>query len=762
MLRGMPRLPAGKGRTRPRSSEGQRTPTAPTIGRLEDAVLPQSAEAGHVSTGGAELVRAAEHRYRTLVEQLPIVTYVDSSEDPAARPLYLSPQVQALLGYSADEWLSTPGLYEGSLHPDDRERVIAERSRAFERREPLSSEYRLTSVDGRTVWVLDESVLIEATDGHPSFRQGFAVDITSRKLAEEAAYAADLRFRTLVEQLPVAIYIDAIDDTSSNLYSSPQIEAMFGYSPEEWVSDPELFVRALHDDDRERVLAAHERAHQGDLLCLDYRIVAEDGRVVWVHDEAQVIHDEEGHPVALQGFLMDISARRDAEERLRYQAFHDSLTGLANRSLFRDRVEHALDLSASGKSDLAVLFLDIDDFKGVNDRLGHAAGDLLLCEIAARLRAALPASMTIARLGGDEFAVLIEGSHAPASDAAKAAERLLETLKTPFWISGHEFRVTTSIGIAVGGDGDELLRAADIAMYRAKAEGKAHYAFYAATMDDVVLGRLELVADLRSARIEENFVLHYQPVVDLRTGSIVGVEALIRWNHAVRGLVAPADFVPVAEESGLIVPIGRWAFAEACRQAAHWRRALPGAADLTMSVNVSALQLQQPDFVHEVGAALDDAALDPRALVLELTEHVLAHDEDAARRVLEAVKAAGVGLALDDFGTGYSSLSLLESLPFDSLKLDRSFVQRLDPVVDPELPGARVNRATLVRAIADLARAIGLTVTAEGIQTAHHLTELRRLGYEYGQGYFFARPLEPRLLEVLLRDGLQTFREKAA
>ena len=746
-------------------ADGTEFPVELAISRLElegpplfTACVRDTSERKHIE----ELAGAAEHRYRTLVEQLPLVTYVDSCDDDVAGPLYLSPQVKQVLGYTAEEWLTTVGLYEQSLHPDDRERVLRERAVAFARGERLSSEYRLIAADGGAVWVLDESVLIAAEDGHTSFRQGFAVDITARKQAEEAACAAELRYRTLVEQLPVAIYIDAIDEASSNCYSSPQIEAMLGYSPEQWRADPEFFVRVLHDDDRERVLAAHERAHQGDVLCLEYRIIARDGGTVWVHDEAQVIHDEAGRPVALQGFLMDITTRRDAEDRLRYQAFHDSLTGLANRSLFRDRVEHALDLAGGDDSELAVLFLDIDDFKGVNDRLGHAAGDLLLCEIATRLRAALPASMTIARLGGDEFAVLIEGSHAPVAAAAEAAEQLLETLRAPFWVSGHELRVTTSVGIAVGGDGDELLRAADIAMYRAKAEGKAHFAFYAATMDDAVLGRLELVAELRSARIEEEFVLHYQPMVALRSGAIVGVEALLRWNHPTRGLVAPADFVAVAEECGLIVPIGRWALAEACRQAAHWRRELPGAAKLAMSVNISALQLQQSDFVDEVGAALNDAALDPRALVLEMTERVLVHDEHAARRVLEAVKETGVQVALDDFGTGYSSLSLLESLPVDSLKIDRSFVQRLGLVLDPALSGAKVDRASLVRAIADLGRAIGLTVVAEGIETAHQLSELRRFGYEYGQGFYFARPLTPRLFEALVRDGLELFREKAA
>jgi EAL domain-containing protein (putative c-di-GMP-specific phosphodiesterase class I) len=307
--------------------------------------------------------------------------------------------------------------------------------------------------------------------------------------------------------------------------------------------------------------------------------------------------------------------------------------------------------------------------------------------------------------------------------------------------------VTTSVGIALGSDVDQLFRRADVAMYRAKSAGKAQYALYAPWMDDAVLGRLELLGELRQARPGEDFLLHYQPVLDLASRRVVGVEALLRWCHPTRGIVQPADFIPIAEESGLIVQLGRWVLEQACRQVAGWRDATPGGRELTVSVNVSARQLQQPDFVHDVRVALDAAALDPRRLVLEITENVVIGDHVVVGEMLEALQLMGVRLALDDFGMGYSSLSMLEALPLDALKLDRMFVGRL---------GASSSSAPLVQAIADLGAALRLDVVAEGIENERQVAELRRLGVSRGQGSYFANALEPWQVEQLLREGATT------
>jgi diguanylate cyclase (GGDEF)-like protein/PAS domain S-box-containing protein len=550
------------------------------------------------------------------------------------------------------------------------------------------------------------------------------------------------RFRALVEQLPLSVYIDRLDDVSSNVYTSPQIEQMLGYSVAEWVENHDLFVEILHHEDRERVLAAHQRTHAtGEPLFIEYRLRTRDGRWVWVQDEARVVSDASGS--VLQGYLLDITARRDAEEQLRHQAFHDALTGLANRALFTNRVEHALVLrSRMERSEVAVLFLDLDDFKGVNDTLGHAAGDTLLRGVGVRLRESLAPSHTVARLGGDEFAILIEEVAGPAS-AVDAAERVVAALQKPFELEGREVFVSASVGIAMGTVADDLLRAADVAMYRAKASGKAQYVVYLPTMAEDLVGRLELVAELRRARREE-FVVHYQPLVDLETRAVVGVEALVRWAHPTRGLLPPGDFIALAEETGRIVDIGAWVLTEACAQVASWRAATPGAAELTLNVNVSTRQVRPGVLVECVRAALEESGLPPDALTLELTESVLARRHEELRAVLTDVAALGVRLALDDFGTGYSSLSLLQDLPVHTLKVDRSFVSALDE---------DATRQGFVQAIVDLAHTLDVALVAEGMETAAETTELKRLGCQAGQGFHFAPPLDPTAVGELLGAG---------
>jgi diguanylate cyclase (GGDEF)-like protein/PAS domain S-box-containing protein len=561
---------------------------------------------------------------------------------------------------------------------------------------------------------------------------------------EPTAAATDAvgRFRSLVEQLPLSVYIDRLDDVSSNVYTSPQIEDMLGYTVVEWVENHDLFVEILHPEDRERVLAAHQRTHAtGEPLFIEYRLRTRDGRWVWVQDEARVVTDANGS--VLQGYLLDVTARHDAEEQLRHQAFHDALTGLANRALFTNRVEHALVLrSELARAEVAVLFLDLDDFKGVNDTLGHAAGDTLLRGVGVRLRETLSPSYTVARLGGDEFAVLIEEVAGPAS-ALDAAERIVTTLLKPFEIEGREVFVSASVGIALGTVADDLLRAADVAMYRAKASGKSQHVMYMPTMAEDFVGRLELVAELRRARREE-FVVHYQPVVDLESHAVVGVEALVRWAHPTRGLLPPGEFIALAEETGKIVDIGAWVLAEACAQVARWRAETPGSAELTLNVNVSTRQVRPGVLVNAVRSALADSGLPPEALTLELTESVLARRHEELRAVLTDVAALGVRLALDDFGTGYSSLSLLQDLPVHTLKVDRSFVSALDE---------DATRQGFVQAIVDLAHTLDVALVAEGMETAAETSELRRLGCQAGQGFHFAPPLGADEVGELLGAG---------
>jgi diguanylate cyclase (GGDEF)-like protein len=433
-----------------------------------------------------------------------------------------------------------------------------------------------------------------------------------------------------------------------------------------------------------------------------------------------------------------------AVEEMRHLAYHDSLTGLPNRTMFTEHLERALARARRGGSRVTVLFLDLDRFKMVNDSLGHAAGDHLLVAVGDRLRRALRATDVAARLGGDEFAVLAEDSE-DESDADAVAERILEALREPIILHGRELSVTASVGVAVsgGGEGDaaSLLRNADLAMYRAKVDGLGRYLVFEQQMHTVLSQRVELETNLRRAIAADEFVVHYQPIVSLDAGDIVGVEALVRWSRDGEVLVSPADFIPVAEEMGLIVPIGRWVLRESMRQVRCWQEQHPGLQRLGLSVNISARQLRQPELVDDVVEALRATRFDPSCLMLEITETALLSDTSRALETLDDLRALGIRLALDDFGTGYSSLSYLREFPIDAIKIDKSFVAGITR-------GSQ--EAAVARAVIELGRTLNIDTIAEGVEGAHQLDELRNLRCDFGQGYHFARPLPAAEMEPLL------------
>ena len=425
------------------------------------------------------------------------------------------------------------------------------------------------------------------------------------------------RYRALVEQLPLVVYVDALDELSSNIFTSQQIEPLLGYSVAEWRDDPDLFVRTLHPEDRERVLAAHARTHQThEPLSIEYRLLGHDGRVIHVRDEGVIVLDDEGEPLYLQGYLLDVTAERELQEQLRMQALFDPLTGLANRAFFHEQLENAVSIRKEGDHQTALVFIDLNEFKQINDQYGHSVGDEVLAVLGDRLRQVIRAGDSVARLGGDEFVILLTSVAEPA-EAAIVAERLLEQITKPIDVSGRQLSLTASVGIAVGGSAAELLKQADAAMYRAKANGDADYAFYDDELDQAALNRFKRLAELREAIERKEFTLAYQPVVNLDPFEVVGLEALLRWQHPHAGEIAPLDFIPLAEESGLIVPIGRWVLQEACFYAARLRSLL--GRELGISVNVSARQLQHPEFVEHVERALGRADLPAHLLTLELT-----------------------------------------------------------------------------------------------------------------------------------------------
>jgi diguanylate cyclase (GGDEF)-like protein len=430
-------------------------------------------------------------------------------------------------------------------------------------------------------------------------------------------------------------------------------------------------------------------------------------------------------------------------DQLARQAFHDPLTSLPNRALFMDRLAHALARTEGRSERVAVLFLDLDRFKVINDSLGHGVGDQLLIEVSRRLRACLRPEHTLARLGGDEFGMLLEDVQ-DVSTATSMAERIAAQFQTPFSYEGREVFITVSVGIEFGRSGqagpEEILRYADLAMYQAKTNGKARYEVFDRSTNDQALQRLDLELDLRGAVTRQEFTVHYQPVVMVESGRVAEVEALVRWQHPERGLLSPDRFIGLAEETGLIVPIGQWVLAEACHRARAWQREFPGQPPLVMSVNLSARQLQQPNLVEEIAAALRESGLDPASLKLEITESVVMQDAPSTLAKLHALKDLGIQLAIDDFGTGYSSLGYLKRFPVDTLKIDRSFVKAI---------GDDAEDMVIVRAVVEVARSLRLSVTAEGIETAEQLARLRALGCERGQGYYFARPLAADPLRAL-------------
>ncbi len=430
-------------------------------------------------------------------------------------------------------------------------------------------------------------------------------------------------------------------------------------------------------------------------------------------------------------------------EQVRHQAFHDPLTRLANRTLFRDRLDHALSRALRGLGSVAVLFVDLDDFKTVNDSRGHTVGDALLVAAGERLVSVLRPGDTVARLGGDEFAVLVEDV-GDAREAIVPAERILAAFSVPFVVGGAELFVGASIGIAIGAAGerttDELLRNADFAMYQAKSLGKGRHAMFEPRMRDAAVERVELATMLRHALDREEFTLHYQPIVDLRTGATRGVEALIRWQHPERGLLMPGAFIGIAEETGLIVPIGRWVLRQACRQARQWQDRYPSDPPLTMSVNLSPRQFTDPRLVTGIAEALRDADLEPESLTLEITESVLVGDGDSTVEKLRQIRSLGVRLAIDDFGTGYSSLSYLQRFPIDILKIDRAFVEAIG---QPE-------GNALVRSIVDIGRTLHLKTVAEGVEHPDQPGQLVELDCDLGQGYLMNRPQDASAIDAYL------------
>jgi diguanylate cyclase (GGDEF)-like protein/PAS domain S-box-containing protein len=574
----------------------------------------------------------------------------------------------------------------------------------------------------------------------------------NRRLQEQAAterlllidlQRSEERFRSLVRNASDGVVVLSEDGLIK--YESPAVERILGRRVDAGIGQPA--TADIHPGDRPAVQRrlADVAVASGTEVAIEYRAQHADGSWRTLEAIAKNLLDDPAVGGVVVNFR-DITERKVLEDQLRHQAFHDVLTRLANRSLFHDRLAHALARAARGGRPTAVLYLDIDDFKFVNDRFGHATGDRLLVAIAERLQSATRAADTVARLGGDEFAIIVEDTE--AAQAAQAAGRILETLAPAFGLGDHEVLVRASIGIAIQSgddtDADELLRRADIAMYAAKARGGDGHVIYEAELYDATVARMELKADLRGALARGELRVVYQPIVDIDSGAIIGTEALMRWDHPARGPIPPVEFIPLAEEGGLILELGRWILDTACRQTRAWQDET-GRPNLTICVNLSGRQIVDAGLVRDVERVLAASRLDPHSLTLEITESVLVQEVEASVSVFRALKALGIRLAIDDFGTGYSSLSYLRQFPIDILKIDRSFVASLDGTHDS---------SALVRSIINLSSTLRLETVAEGIETSEQRQVLLALGARSGQGYLFARPMDPDTLgDALVREA---------
>jgi diguanylate cyclase (GGDEF)-like protein/PAS domain S-box-containing protein len=694
------------------------------------------------SGGGEDRLRELELRYRGIIDQLPAVLYVDSVIE--SEPMMdVSPSVIDLLGISREEFLSRPNAWVETIHPEDLDSVIAESDRSNLTGEPFRMEYRVVHPDGHMVWVREDAVLIADEDGEPLHWLGLMLDVTEMIRTQAELHETKTKYGALVEQIPAIVYVDVADDNMSTTYVSPQIEEILGYSQQEYIEDPQLWENILHPDDREEAMATYLRGREsGGPFVFEYRLLARNGRTVWFRDSAIVLTDAHGRAEHIQGVMLDITDGKLAEERIAFLAYHDRVTGLPNRTMFDELL--GLSLARAKRHDLGVVvvMVDLDDFKLVNDSLGHEAGNGLLVQFAQRLTDATRETDLVARPGGDEFLLLLSdldrtragpGGHESVSVAAESvALRIQEALRSPFTVGDTELYITASLGISQfpedASDSPTLLKNAETAMFRSKRSGPGGYVLHAKDDADSIV-RLSMSTRLRRAVEQEQWMLHYQPLIDLATAHMFGVEALIRWPEPNGGLVPPGDFIPLAEEMGLIEAIGAWVIDEVCRQDRVWREQ---GLELDISFNLSPRQLWQEGIADRIVAPILGSGMDPTRVTVEITESTAMTNPDRTLGILHELHARGLKLAIDDFGTGYSSLARLRYMPVDVLKIDRSFVRELD---------RDEQNGSMVSAMVALASNLGMTALAEGIETEAEWRALMERGCLLGQGFFFSRPV---------------------
>jgi diguanylate cyclase (GGDEF)-like protein/PAS domain S-box-containing protein len=668
-----------------------------------------------------EQLRRSEQKYRAIVESIEEGYY---EVDPEGNFTFFNDALCRIFGVDRD---SMVGINDRQRDAEIARRLFDSfRSVSRTGRSANNLDWEIVGRDGAPRFVEASISLIRDAAGHPTGFRGLVRDITERKQAENALRRSEARFRTLAETAPCAILIFQGREMR---YANAAASQITGYGRDDFAESG--FLDLVHPDSRplvrDRVLAGASESQAR----VEIRMLHKDGSERWLDFATSGI--EFGGQPAVLATAFDVTERKRAEEQIRNLAYQDALTGLPNRLLFNDRLEVAVVHAHRQRQKLAVLFMDLDRFKLINDSLGHGAGDRLLTQVSERLSEGLREGDTVARLGGDEFTLLLPGI-TRAVDVARVAEKILETIRQPMTIDGRELFVTASIGISVypddGEDAETLVKNADAAMYRAKEQGRDRYQLYTPRMNETALERLALENDLRRALAARELRVYYQPVLDLGSDGVHSVEALLRWQHPERGLLGPSDFMPVAEVSGLILPIGSWVLRTACEQVRAWHRA--GHSGLGLAVNLSGRQLEVPSFVSEVAAVLADTGFSPRLLDLEVTETHVMENLETVHQSLRELKDLGVRISIDDFGIGYSSLSQLKRLPVDTLKIDGSFVRDVSTDADA---------AAIVTAVIAMARTLKLAVVAEGVETLEQRRFLEARGCDRVQGFVFSEPV---------------------
>ncbi|MEL7076899.1 MAG: EAL domain-containing protein [Cyanobacteria bacterium J06643_13] len=685
-----------------------------------------------------------EERFRQIAENVREVFFVISAKTDEI--LYISPTYEKVWGRSCQSLYEDPQSWLFAIHPEDSFKAIATIETQFRTGDDFEEEYRIIRPDKSICWVRVRAFPVRDVMGKVNRFVGIAEDITNRRDAEEALRKSEEQFRLTFELAPIGMAISSLDGEFTRV-NQALCDAL-GYEEAELlklsfaeISHPEDWE--MHHSLEQKLINSTESSFQ-----IEKRFIAKNGLVVDTLLKVLVVCDAQGKPLHFNNQIVDISERKSMEQQLLHDALHDALTGLPNRALFMDRLEQQLKRSQSQNGYLfAVLFLDLDRFKVVNDSVGHLIGDKLLIEIARRLEKSISPTDTVARLGGDEFTILLENI-ASKSEATLVAESIYQTLSFSFHIDGYELFSTASIGIALSSHGyekpEDILRDADLTMYSAKEQGKARYEVFNSSLRDRALQRLELETDLRRALERNEFEVYYQPITSLPLGTLSGFEALARWNHPVKGSIGPGDFIPVCEETGLIVPLGRWLLKEACKAARSWQLKYPEHPPIKMSVNLSGQQFREPELIEEIEAVLTETGLAGKFLKLEITESILIDNLETVTEIILKLRQKDIQFSIDDFGTGYSSLSYLHRFPVDTIKIDRSFVSQMQ---------SSGENSAIVKAIVTLAHMLDMDVIAEGIETTTQLAQLKLLQCEYGQGFFFSKPLSQEHAEAFVANS---------